>query len=510
MEPRRFSFILLLTGPKQIAAAQFFGAAMAQRGWREEQAAKNPTVWQKIIDHVREFLKEVRDLLEKTYGRDLAVKTALQTDIDLLDQFCTSFQASLDQLSGEQAEEQAEKPRRGVEISGENSILDEDTENGTENVVKYSLTTDSNENPIDRYTEKKYNDYGWINVNNVLTGKELKKLYSQFAEIELLKSRYAKTPDGYYMIPVGDNYDSYNKIVFIKGTNKHPLIQKVYEFTAQNYTENEISEYITGVIDYENRGISQAFRTFEKFAGEELFIQRTLQDYNSYWEQRNAANRTKSYRDRGERKNGKRSGGTDTETIKESRVLDDYIEEIDPREIEPINEITEEDRYDYLVDSFKTSGWDGRPIVVVENGNNGYIALTGSHRIYAALEADIPVKTIVLPYSEDIEELVDARDDIQRANIAESLAANNVIPTYAADLIVREEELNDENYDVPYEKQRKFSRVLDDEYMEVVESGDEEKQADKPHAPFRKKALPRRRLQEAAAVIYCFFGINPA
>ena len=42
------------------------------------------------------------------------------------------------------------------------------------------------------------------------------------ADIKLLKSRYSRTPDGYYMIPVGDKYASDDKIVFIKGTNRNP------------------------------------------------------------------------------------------------------------------------------------------------------------------------------------------------------------------------------------------------------------------------------------------------
>lgn len=142
--------------------------------------------------------------------------------------------------------------------------------------------------------------------------------------------------------------------------------------------------------------------------------------------------------------------------MKENAQMDETVE-INPVEISPINEITDINKYNYLVDSFKKEGWNGRPIVVVENGNNGYIALTGSHRIYAAGEAGIPVKAIVLEYSDEIDELISASYDEERASVANELHDDGILSDTAYQLIVREDDLNFENYDVPYSEQKRFS-----------------------------------------------------
>ncbi len=69
---------------------------------------------------------------------------------------------------------------------------------------------------VDVYSEKQYNDYGWVAVNGILTGKELKQLYSQFADIKLLKHKCPKTPKGEYIIFTGDKYGTIDSVVFIK------------------------------------------------------------------------------------------------------------------------------------------------------------------------------------------------------------------------------------------------------------------------------------------------------
>ena len=68
---------------------------------------------------------------------------------------------------------------------------------------------------VDTYTEKQYNDYGWIVVNDILNGKEFKQLYSQFANIKLLKHKYPKTPNGENIIVTGEKYGTIDSIVFI-------------------------------------------------------------------------------------------------------------------------------------------------------------------------------------------------------------------------------------------------------------------------------------------------------
>ena len=72
----------------------------------------------------------------------------------------------------------------------------------TDGDFQYSLPDED----VDRYTEKQYNDYGWIVANSILIGKEFKQLYSQFANIKLLKYKYPKTPNGEYIIVTGEKY----------------------------------------------------------------------------------------------------------------------------------------------------------------------------------------------------------------------------------------------------------------------------------------------------------------
>ena len=131
--------------------------------------------------------------------------------------------------------------------------------------------------------------------------------------------------------------------------------------------------------------------------------------------------------------------------------------EIDPYEISTINDITDRKKFDYLVSDFEKSGWEGRPVVIVENGNDGYKALTGSHRILAAKEANIMVKAVVVEYSSDIDDLVSANSDEERASVAKDLYRDGVLSDAAYQLIIREDDLNFENFDVPYADQKRFS-----------------------------------------------------
>ena len=86
---------------------------------------------------------------------------------------------------------------------------------------------------IDDYTERQYNNCGWAIVHSVLSGKEQTKLFSQFADKETLDSKYLKSFDDYYMIPVGEHYSYNDKIVFIDGTNQHPIIDRIVKVNGE-------------------------------------------------------------------------------------------------------------------------------------------------------------------------------------------------------------------------------------------------------------------------------------
>ena len=133
------------------------------------------------------------------------------------------------------------------------------------------------------------------------------------------------------------------------------------------------------------------------------------------------------------------------------------IREVNPMEITPPNRVTSSSKYHYLINEFENNGYNGRNVVLVENGNDGYQALTGSHRILAAREAGVDVPSVVIPMSEGIQPLLDATGDEERARIADELYEDGIIPKEARDLLVREDELNFENLGKPLDRQVRFS-----------------------------------------------------
>lgn len=134
---------------------------------------------------------------------------------------------------------------------------------------------------------------------------------------------------------------------------------------------------------------------------------------------------------------------------------------INPNSITPVNGIEDEGKYRYLVEQFEEHGYEGRPIVAIGEEGEQLIALTGSHRIWAAIKAEIDVPVVLVPYDSEnplIVELADAKRDDERAQIARELYENGDISEEAYNLLAREDDLNFENYDVPYAEQIRYSR----------------------------------------------------
>lgn len=132
-------------------------------------------------------------------------------------------------------------------------------------------------------------------------------------------------------------------------------------------------------------------------------------------------------------------------------------EKLDPQEITTQNEVRDPGMRDYLVQQFEENGWNGRPIVAYGNGGNGYVALTGSHRVAAAAEAGIQVPAVLIESQEAIARLADTYSDEERAMVADELLEEGEIDQATRDLLVRENDLNNENFDVPYSQQARYS-----------------------------------------------------
>lgn len=70
---------------------------------------------------------------------------------------------------------------------------------------------------------------------------------------------------------------------------------------------------------------------------------------------------------------------------------------LDPKPIRPIHGIHEQALFLDLLESMRTNGWVGRPLMVLERRNKGYQAITGSHRVAAAKKAGLArIPVIVL------------------------------------------------------------------------------------------------------------------
>lgn len=64
------------------------------------------------------------------------------------------------------------------------------------------------------------------------------------------------------------------------------------------------------------------------------------------------------------------------------------IQTIKTVKIEQFHEVIDKDKFQQLVEDMKENGWNGRPLVVIDCCGE-YSALTGSHRLAAAREAEL-------------------------------------------------------------------------------------------------------------------------
>lgn len=146
-------------------------------------------------------------------------------------------------------------------------------------------------------------------------------------------------------------------------------------------------------------------------------------------------------------------------------------ESINPNEeyIQGIND-TDAGKVNTLAKSFEDKGYVGMPVLLVENGNEGYIALTGSHRIEAAKQADVDLKAIVLENNEDTAQLIEARDDDERENIAKQLYEEGAISKSAYDIIREEADNNYTHYSVAPAQHKIANAFTNTERKGVVDS----------------------------------------
>ncbi len=236
-----------------------------------------------FVDKVKEILQKLKEWFENYISKNLSVAQEAQ-DIRAIPERIEGQIKLWDSMLVDSIEANQALKKEG--ITGE-ELAREVGNKTTENSVLEMSRENTN---IANYTETQYNNFGWVTVNNVLTGKELKKLYSQFANIKLSKNTNYKNKLGEYLIPVGAKYGSIDSIVYIKGTNKHPIIRQIVKITAL-YKE-QAENIITEVIKYESTKLYfDAFEIIGAYAKTEFFSVHKAVDYPSYIEARKRARR---------------------------------------------------------------------------------------------------------------------------------------------------------------------------------------------------------------------------
>ncbi|WAM23791.1 ParB N-terminal domain-containing protein [Myxococcus sp. NMCA1] len=76
------------------------------------------------------------------------------------------------------------------------------------------------------------------------------------------------------------------------------------------------------------------------------------------------------------------------------------VEDISPNCIAPPHEVRDEAKLAAIRESMRASGWQGRPLLVLDLQDGQYVALTGSHRTAAARGTLDTVPCVVVALSE--------------------------------------------------------------------------------------------------------------
>ncbi len=166
---------------------------------------------------------------------------------------------------------------------------------------------------LDRYTEKTYNNYGWIAVNNVLTKSE----WSQYNR-KIRETLTGKTPKNFYgesVMTVGEHSSDISALVYVKGTASNPIVTKVVRVNSEIHNAENISDILQEVIERERQGFRNPYEIVEEFAEKKIFFEIKRQDFSSLQELRNKSKGSIGQTvdsDSGIEQNRRRSAGADS------------------------------------------------------------------------------------------------------------------------------------------------------------------------------------------------------
>lgn len=289
-------------------------------GMSAEQAKKVKS----LVDAIKDGNKQIKRNETEYYRlQDNDSFLQMSDDLDEFMEWITGNHAhergfGREHYAATNAREAAEKFRNKLIKEGYDGIWIKDTrvDDSGDQVVAFSpeqIKLTSNKNPtnnpdirfslsaIDDYTEKQYNDYGWVRVNDVLSDREYadfnRKMNNLSAEI-----RRGKTASGEYIIPVndmkGERFGVDNVLVFAKGTYQNPKVTRVIRIDFEDKTyNNETNLTILREYIYEQERQDNEYASIIEDVYPQAIISRyTKENIPSYqeskieWRRRNGGN----------------------------------------------------------------------------------------------------------------------------------------------------------------------------------------------------------------------------
>jgi len=100
--------------------------------------------------------------------------------------------------------------------------------------------------------------------------------------------------------------------------------------------------------------------------------------------------------------------------------------------IEPLHGIMDCEKFHALVASMETEGWVGRPILAIGTEECAQ-AITGTHRLYAAREAEIDVPVVLIETDIDWTEEYCISTEVDRRELVEALGTQEAIELLLAE-----------------------------------------------------------------------------
>lgn len=173
---------------------------------------------------------------------------------------------------------------------------------------------------IDRYTEKQYNNFGWIVVNEVLSKNE----WSQYNN-KLRETLSSKVPENLYgekVITVGEKSSDITALVYVKGTAGNPIVTRVVRVNSNikdNYNINLILEELS---ELDRQGYREPNKIIRNDYGKEILFQIERSDFGTLSEFKRRRKRSvgeKTYSD--SQKFTERTGSEGTNTGSSERGL---------------------------------------------------------------------------------------------------------------------------------------------------------------------------------------------